>query len=321
VCLASASVLEDFESWMRKYNKKYATNEEKMYRLSVFENNLRTIAGMNSQNSLAQFGPNVFADRTIEELRSTRTSRSYKKVMEGVELSHVVAKHADANKLPKHFDWLKEGAVTPVKDQGDCGSCWAFGAVGTMEGQVYLNNHKLLSLSEQNLVDCDKECQTFPHGWGKVCDEACDGGMEPNAFQYVIKNGGINLEEDYPYKAKKGKCAFDKSKAVGGFTNWTYVTVDAEDDLRQYLYENGPVSIGVHADEWFYYTGGVFDSKCETENDHAVLLTGWGETDKGVPYWIIKNSWGEDWGKKGYMHLIRGKNKCGMLELMSQIHF
>jgi len=320
VCLATASVLEDFESWMRLHNKKYASKEEKMYRLTVFEQNIRMINSLNSANDGTHYAVNAFADRTMDELRKSYTSRSYSKAMSGVKINSIVAPPAQLDKLPKEFNWLDRGAVTSVKDQGDCGSCWAFGAVGTMEGQVFLHEGKLVDLSEQNLVDCDHECQKFPD-LGKLCDDGCDGGMEPNAFQYVIKNGGIMLLEDYPYTGEDGECKFDKSKAIGGFTNWTYVTVKNEDDLRQYLYDNGPVSIGVHADEWFYYSGGVFDSSCQTENDHAVLLTGWGETSSGIPYWIIKNSWGKSWGLKGYIHLIRGKNKCGMLELMSQIHY
>jgi len=319
VCIATASFSEEFEAWMKKYNKKYSSLEEKMYRYKVYAENVRKIASMNSASSRSVYGVNAFTDRTLDELRKTRLSRTFAKSMKGAFTNHTVAPHAKVNELPKSFDWRDKGAVARVKDQGDCGSCWAFGAVGTMEGQVFLEKGKLLELSEQNLVDCDKECQDFP-GMGKLCDDGCDGGMEPNAFQFVIKNG-INLYDDYPYEAYEDTCRYDASKAITGFSSWDYVTVDVEDDLRQYLYENGPVSVGVHAEEWFYYSGGVFDSYCQTENDHAVLLTGWGETDDGTPYWIIKNSWGTDWGMDGYIHLLRGKNKCGILELMSQIHF
>jgi len=320
VCFAAASVSEEFEQWMTRYNKKYDTEKEKMYRMVVFESNLRHIAELNAANDGTKYSVNAFADRTHEELKKRYTARiSPENAKKMKENRVVLAPAADVSKLPKKFSWVEKGAVTSVKDQADCGSCWAFGAVGTMEGQLYLSKGKLIDLSEQNLVDCDEECQDFPD-WGYICDEGCDGGMEPNAFQWVIKNGGINTLEDYPYEGRDGKCRFNKTSAIGGFTNWTYVEVKHEDDLRQYLYDHGPVSVGVHADEWFYYSGGVFDSSCQTENDHAVLLVGWGEKND-TPYWIIKNSWGTDWGIDGYIHLIRGKNKCGILEMMSQIHF
>jgi len=318
LCLAAA-YNSDFEAWMKKYNKKYDSVEEKMYRYRVYQDNVKKITLMNSESTGARYAVNAFADRTAEELRRTRTSRSTFKKIEDLKLNRIVAPPA-RNDLPDSFNWVDRGAVTPVKDQGNCGSCYAFGAVGTMEGQLFLNKGTLYELSEQNIVDCDHVCQKIP-GWGKCCDGGCDGGMEPNVFQYVIDNGGINLRSDYPYHASVGTSKYDASKAVGaGFKNWTIVSVNNEDDLRQYLYDNGPVSVGVHAEEWFYYSGGIFDSSCQTQNDHAVLLTGWGE-ENGTPYWIIKNSWGTDWGIDGYIHMIRGKNKCGILELMSQIHF
>jgi len=317
VCVATASIAEEFDAWAQKYGKTYSSESERQRRFEIFKENKAKIEKMNSLALSETYGLNPYADMTHEELTHRFTRRTLKSVMTGVQLNTEVAPAANLSALPKSFNWVSKGAVTSVKDQGDCGSCWAFGAVGTMEGQLFLKKGKLENLSEQNLVDCDHECQTYS-GY-KICDEGCDGGMEPNAFQYVIKNNGINTLKDYPYTAKEGKCKFDSAKAVKGFSSWNYVTVKKEDDLRQYLYENGPVSVGVHADEWFYYSGGVFNSACQTENDHAVLLTGWGETSDGTPYWIIKNSWGTDWGIKGYIHLIRNKNKCGILEMMSQI--
>jgi len=317
VCVATATIEDEFNEWAAKYGKTYATETERLYRLSVFKETKAKVEHLNSLALTESYGLNVFADRTPEELRRRVSSKPLKIVMKDVKMNTVVAPAANVSALPKSFNWEKKGAVTSVKDQGDCGSCWAFGSVGTMEGQLFLKKGKLENLSEQNLVDCDHECQLF--SGEKICDEGCDGGMEPNAFQYVIKNNGINKLKDYKYTAVVGTCKYDSAKAVKGWKSWDYVTVKKEDDLRQYLYDNGPVSVGVHADEWFYYSGGIFNSACQTQNDHAVLLVGWGEDDKGTPYWIIKNSWGKDWGIDGYIHLIRGKNKCGILEMMSQI--
>ena len=318
--VALAGIADDFEAWARKYGKTYATAEEREQRLRVFEENVRLIARKNAESAGERYAVNAFADMTEAELQRRFTSRALQKGMRTLGMPSVRARPADAARLPKQFDWVEKGAVSPVKNQKSCGSCWAFGAVGTMEGQWFLRTGKLAEFSEQNLVDCDHECMVFPGTTEESCDDGCDGGMEPNAFQYVIKNNGIMLRSDYPYTGRVGKCKFDPARVVGHFTNWTFVTVDHEDDLRQYLYDHGPVSVGVHADEWFYYSGGVFNSTCQTENDHAVLLTGWGEDANGTPYWIIKNSWDTTWGIDGYIHLYRGNNKCGILEMMSQIH-
>jgi len=323
--VASASE-KAFNDWARVHGKSYTSEAERVFRLGVFEANLDRIARMNDRDSIdgARFSATVFADRTPEELAkfylrpvpaATRTELFKTNAVLHLGPSRIAAT------LPDNFDWAGQGAVTPVKNQASCGSCWAFGAVGNMEGQWFLHGEegKLLSLSEQNLVDCDSECMYFPQTKTTECDEGCNGGMEPNAFTHVIKTGGIMSGTDYPYKGRASTCKFDKSKAVAHFSNWTFVDVTDEEVLREFLYSNGPVSIGAHADEWFYYSGGVFDSSCKTENDHAILLTGWGVTESGIKYWVIKNSWGTSWGIKGYMHLIRGKNKCGMLEMMSTI--
>lgn len=322
---------ELFAQWELDNGKVYGTDAERQYRRSVFEANLDRINRLNNRDSIdaAHFSINSFADRTPEEL-----AKFYLRPVSAATRTELFKTHpvirptasASALSLPDAFNWVDQGAVTPVKNQASCGSCWAFGAVGNMEGQWFLHGKKdkgtgkLESLSEQNLVDCDKECMYFPQTKTTECDEGCSGGMEPNAFTHVIKSGGIMSEDGYPYKGRASTCKFDKTKVVAVFSNWSFVDItDEETALREFLYTNGPVSIGVHADEWFYYSSGVFDSSCKLENDHAVLLTGWGQTESGIKFWIIKNSWGAGWGIKGYMHMIRGKNKCGMLEMMSTI--
>jgi len=212
--------------------------------------------------------------------------------------------------LPTSFDWRPKGAVTAVKDQGACGSCWAFSATGNMEGQWFLAGHELTSLSEQNLVDCDHECQD-----GTDCDQGCDGGLQPNAYQYVIKNHGIDTEKSYSYEGDDGTCRF-KSNSVGAtISNWTFVSQN-EDQMAAYLVDHGPVAVAVDALIWQFYVGGVITVGCGTDLDHGVLLVGFDEEVDvfgfKIQYWIIKNSWGADWGNAGYVYIERGNGQCGV---------
>jgi len=318
LCISTASIEDEFELWMKKYNKVYDSLEEKMYRMKVFEENVAHVSQMNSASNQIKYGINAFSDMTSEEFSNfyTTNTKKFSSVMKSLKASKVVAPSGKNRYLPKYFSWLDEGAVSSVKNQKKCGSCFAFGSVANMEGQLFLHTGRLVNLSEQQIMDCDHECTSsfFP-----ICDDACGGGTEENAFQYVIKSGGIMRMEDYPYTAVKGDCQFDKSRSIGGFKKWNYVTVNDEDDLRQYLYDHGPVSVGVAAnDAWKAYSSGIFTASCGVSNNHAVLLIGWGEYND-IPYWIIKNSWGADWGMDGYIHLPRGQNKCGILESMTQI--
>jgi cysteine peptidase B len=174
--------------------------------------------------------------------------------------------------LPSQFDWAKKGAVTPVQSQATNGSCWAFSAIGNMEGVQFVRGEALVKLSEQNLLDC------------AVCAEPwC-------AFQWVVEHGGVMSEAAYPRQSGGGNgiCRYDRARAAARFSSWALVRC-GEEELRTFLLENGPVSVGVHAEEWRSYSGGVFDAKCDHDNDHMVLLTGYGQIHD-VKYWILKNS-------------------------------
>lgn len=324
--LLTTSVKADlFDEWITKFHKKYSTLSELEHRRQVFLNNLQTIKNLNLESPDATFAPNKFADLTPDEFASmylrpvTPQQRDYL-----FKTNPVIHPQRSSNTdLPTDFNWVDHGAVSSVKNQASCGSCWAFGATANMEGQWYLHgtdrSQPIVSFSPQNLVDCDHECMFFPSTNDTECDAGCNGGMEPNAFQWVIKNGGIMSYDDYPYTAITGKtCLYNRTKSVAKFSSWTYVDCD-EDTLMEQLHERGPLSIGVNANTWSFYTGGVYSSYCGKENNHAVLLTGWGVTEEGVKYWIIKNSWGDSWGKGGYIWLQRGVNKCGLLEMISTI--
>jgi cathepsin F len=238
---------------------------------------------------------------------------------------------SDANKapilptedLPTDFDWRERGAVAPVKNQGMCGSCWSFSTTGAMEGAHFLATGKLESLSEQQLVDCDHECDPDEPG---SCDAGCSGGLMNSALEYTLKAGGLMREEDYPYTGSdRGTCKFDKTKVVASVANFSVVSLD-EDQIAANLVKNGPLAVAINAVFMQTYVGGVSCPYiCSKRLDHGVLLVGYGSGAyapirlKEKSYWIIKNSWGEHWGEKGFYKICRGRNICGVDSMVSTV--
>jgi len=207
---------------------------------------------------------------------------------------------------PANWDW-REHLTIKVKNQGQCGSCWAFSAVGNIEGQYELKTKKNALFSEQQLVDCD------------TVDQGCNGGLMDQAFTY-LENSGVMNSADYPYTGRGGNCQFDKTKAVANVTGYKFASGEKEgavdeDALKQMLYENGPFAIAINASTLQFYFGGIMDPfsfLCNPKGlNHGVLLVGYG-VENNKPYWIIKNSWGSSWGEKGFFRIIAGKGACGM---------
>jgi len=279
-------------------------------RFLVFQTNVQKIKQQNQNSGSEQFGLNKFALLSSEEFKAKYLSTKATERLPTDPVAEMYSPEIIAA-LPDSFDWRPKGAVTDVKDQGQCGSCWAFSATGNMEGQWFLSGKTLTSLSEQNLVDCDHECLD-----ANDCDQGCDGGLQPNAYNYVIKNNGIDTEASYTYEGVDGTCRF-KSASVGTkISNWTFIEKD-EDQMAAYLVAHGPLAVAVDAEIWQFYIGsGVVTLPCGTTLDHGVLIVGYGvETDifgSKVPYWTIKNSWGADWGDSGYIYIQRGNGECGV---------
>jgi len=201
------------------------------------------------------------------------------------------------------LDWRTKGAVTPVKDQAQCGSCWAFSTTGSVEGANQIKSGQLQSVSEQQLVDCA----------GSAGNQGCNGGLMDDAFEYIIKNGGIGSEASYPYTARDGKCK--QVPSVATVSKYTDVKKNDETGLMSAV-NIEPVSVAVDAESWSSYRKGIMSGPCGKSLDHGVLAIGYG-TDAGQDYWLVKNSWGTSWGESGFIRLIRNKNECGIAEAAS----
>ncbi|KYN02448.1 PREDICTED: uncharacterized protein LOC108774318 [Cyphomyrmex costatus] len=296
-----------FDKFVTTYNRTYSSSEERDLRFKIFRENLNFIEVLQkTEQGTGVYGVNMFADVSQEEFR-TRYLGLRPDLQSENEIPLPKAEIPDIELLPS-FDWRQKGVVTSVKDQGSCGSCWAFSVTGNVEGQYAIKHGKLLSLSEQELVDCDD------------LDEGCNGGLPDNAYRAIEKLGGLELESDYPYEAENEKCHFKKNLAKVELASAVNITSN-ETQLAQWLVQNGPISIGINANAMQFYIGGVshpYKFLCNPKNlDHGVLIVGYGTShyplfNKNIPYWIIKNSWGKSWGEQGYYRVYRGDGTCGL---------
>ena len=296
VCFGSATnEWHAFDSFLEKFHKKYDTIEEFESRFAIFRENLRSILEHNLDRSHNfTLGVNAFSDLTAEEFKSKYTGGT---VSRGVSSSPCVpfsGKSGGAS-VPESIDWRSKNAVTPVKDQGQCGSCWSFSATGAMEGAWAIYMGSLVSLSEQQLVDCSK----------KYGNMGCNGGIMDNAFKYAMAVPMCS-EASYPYTAVGGTCQSATCKSVASFDGCSDVPPNNQALLKQAV-ANGPVSIAIEADTRVFqsYSSGVITSSdCGTSLDHGVLIVGYG-AENGIDYWLVKNSWGPSWGLDGYVKIQR----------------
>jgi len=301
-----------FESWVKLFNKEYS-NSEIDTKYSTWKANDDFIQKTNSKGLSYQVGHNEFSDMSWEEFapKYTGLKDADKYLRRPKNVNHALSKKEVVDAAPASVDWTTKNAVTPVKNQGQCGSCWAFSTTGSTEGAYAIASGKLVSLSEQMLVSCDHNG-----------DNGCNGGLMDNAFKWIQTNGGICTEADYPYTAQTGTCTTGCKPAV---TVSGHHDVPAKDeDALAVAVAVGPVSVAIEADKsaFQFYKSGVFDNAgCGTTLDHGVLAVGYG-TLGNATYWKVKNSWGATWGLNGYILMAKGttanpKNMCGISQSAS----
>ncbi|KAM3693712.1 hypothetical protein ACJW31_07G004500 [Castanea mollissima] len=290
-----------FARFARRYGKEYESLEEIKLRFQIFSDNLKLIRSTNRKASSYKLAINRFADWTWEEFQRHRlgAAQNCSATLKG---NHKLTDEA----LPELKDWRVEGIVSPIKDQGHCGSCWTFSTTGALEAAYAQAFGKAVSLSEQQLVDCARAFNNF----------GCSGGLPSQAFEYIKYNGGLDTEEAYPYVGKDGECKFSAENVGVKVVDSVNITLGAEDELKHAVAFVRPVSVAFQVVNGFrFYKEGVYTSEtCGStpmDVNHAVLAVGYGIEDD-VPYWLIKNSWGESWGDKGYFKMELGKNMCGV---------
>jgi cathepsin L len=287
-----------FAEWKQKHGKVYQSAEEHDYRLRVFAGHAKFVQQFDSEKRGFTVALNEFSDLTGQEFKAMYNGLNITKTYKLVGKTEITA--------PATQDWRTKGAVTPVKNQGQCGSCWAFSTTGSTEGAYFLRTGKLNSLSEQNLVDC-----SVPQG-----NQGCNGGLMDQAFQYIISNNGIDSEASYPYTATgPNQCQFNPANVAATISKFTDVTSGDEGALMNAV-GNAPVSVAIDASQESFqlYSGGIYNEPAcsSTPLDHGVLAVGY-NSQNGTPYWIVKNSWGANWGLNGYIWMSKdANNQCGI---------
>ncbi|XP_024917672.1 cathepsin L.1 [Cynoglossus semilaevis] len=305
--------LEDleFHAWKLKFGRSYASPVEEAQRKLIWLNNRKLVLVHNMMADQGiktyRLGMTYFADWENEEYKHL-ISRGCLGIFNS-SITHrgsSFLRLAEPIDLPVSVDWRDKGYVTDVKDQKQCGSCWAFSTTGSLEGQNFRKTGKLVSLSEQQLVDCS----------GDYGNYGCGGGLMDNAFKYIKENGGIDTEESYPYEGEDGDCRYNPANIGATCTGYVDVKEGDEDALQEAVATIGPVSVAIDASHVSFqlYESGIYNEpECSSsELDHGVLAVGY-DSEGGHDFWLVKNSWGLEWGDKGYIKMTRNRNnQCGI---------
>jgi len=300
-CAEAIRLDPQFAKYMKDFQKSYEPSEV-AHRMRAYKENVKRIAQQNMQAKAkgldTVYGINKFSDMTPEEFRETYLS-CYKKNVNRPPTS--VYRAPENLVLSSSMDWRSQGKVSPVKDQGQCGSCWAFSTTEGVESAWAMAKSVMPILAPQQIVDCDTQ------------DSGCNGGDLPTAFAYVQQAGGLENETVYPYTAQDGTCAFQSGDIIASISSFTPMSQVTDADMAAASQSNGPLSVCVDASNWQNYQGGVF-SDCGTSIDHCVQAVGWdtAPTDGSDPFWIVRNSWGTDWGESGFIRVLYGNGTCAI---------
>ncbi|KAJ3692160.1 hypothetical protein LUZ60_012510 [Juncus effusus] len=296
------SLLKTFDDWVSKFGRSYQNSTEKLRRYGIFQENLQYIENFNKNGSFSyKLGLNQFADRTDEEFTAILTGSPPTSTKPGNSFGST-----NGSTRLGAFDWREMGAVTAVKDQGQCGSCWAFAAVATIEGIYAITTGSLTSFSEQVILDCETYDQY-----------GCNGGYVDRVYSFIINNGGITTETNYPYIGYQSICDTEKLADSSAYiTNYAYVT-QYDETILETAVEQQPISVLIDASGFKYYEEGVFEGPCQSSHlNHFVTLVGYGTDSDGTKYWIAKNSWGTSWGEEGYVRMQKDVDSvyglCGL---------
>ncbi|EOA25878.1 hypothetical protein CARUB_v10019256mg [Capsella rubella] len=307
--LFEASAVEKHEQWMSRFHRVYSHDAEKASRFEIFKKNLKFVESFNmNTNKTYKLDVNKFSDLTDEEFQARYMGLLVPEGKTRTSQETVSFRYENVSETGESMDWRQKGAVTAVKNQGHCGCCWAFSAVAAVEGIMKIAKGELVSLSEQQLVDCNRE------------NKGCGGGIMWKAFNYIINNQGITTEDSYPYQASQQTC--DSTHSIAA-TISAYETVPQNDEealLKAVSQQPVSVAIDGSGAAFKHYSGGIFeDEDCGTHLTHAVTIVGYGTSEEGIKYWLLKNSWGEQWGEDGYMRIKRDvdapEGACGLAKL------
>jgi len=286
----------EFEGFISRFNRVYATHDILLAKFAAFKDNMATAAKLNAMHEgTATFGVTKFSDLTADEFRTTLLTARAPNASDIVAMAPTTA----ASSYPSSLDWNAEGMVTPVKDQGACGCCWAFSAMAELESRLLRASYGTYALSPQQLVDCD------------TSDSGCNGGVYTNAWAYIYTAGGAESWSNYPFTGTKGRCKFNPSYAAASLASSTAVgpantpvgSPASSSDIYAFVYAHGPASAALDATPLQSYTGGIIGTSACGSGDsinHAILISGF---DANNDYFSVKNSWGTDWGEDGFFRI------------------